>query len=50
MKTGQKAKVTFEFIGHPEYVQSGARIFIREGRCKGIGEVTDIVEYIPPIV
>jgi len=45
LKTGQKAKVRFEFIGHPEFIRKGSRIFFREGHCKGIGEVTQIFEY-----
>jgi len=49
LKTGQKAKVIFEFIGHPEYVRKGDCILFREGRCKGIGEVTDTIQYQPPV-
>jgi len=45
LKTGQRAKVLFKFIGHPEYIQTGDRIFIREGRSKGIGEITKIYPY-----
>lgn len=30
---------------HPEFLQVGSRILFREGRTKGIGEVTKLVPY-----
>jgi len=45
LRTGQKARVKFEFIGHPQYLRNGDRMFFREGRCKGVGEVTQFFEY-----
>ena len=32
----------FKFIKNPEFVKSGARILFREGRTKGIGQVTQV--------
>ena len=37
-----QASVMFKFIKNPEFVKSGARILFREGRTKGIGQVTQV--------
>lgn len=42
LRTGDKAKVIFKFMYRPEYLKEGMRIIFREGRCKGIGIVTNI--------
>ena len=34
--------MVFKFIKNPEFVKSGARILFREGRTKGIGQVTQV--------
>ena len=38
----RQASVMFKFIKNPEFVKSGARILFREGRTKGIGQVTQV--------
>lgn len=45
LKTGQRAKIRFKFIRQPEYIHVGDRILFREGRSKGIGEITQIYPY-----
>lgn len=36
LRTGDKAKVKFRFIKHPEYIKSGQRMVFREGRTKAV--------------
>ncbi len=42
IRTGDKAKVIFEFLYYPEYLKEGRQIIFREGRTKGIGKITKI--------
>ncbi len=44
LRTGDRAKITFEFLYRPEYIQEGSRIVFREGRTRGIGIVTKLLE------
>lgn len=44
MRTGDQAKVTFEFKFKPEFVQLNNQIVFREGNTKGIGKITKIYE------
>ena len=39
LRTGDRARVTFEFMYRPEYMVLGTRLIFREGRTKGIGKV-----------
>lgn len=39
LRTGDRAKVTFEFCFQPEYLKVGTRILLAEGRCKIVGIV-----------
>lgn len=39
LRTGDKAKVKFRFIKHPEYIRPGQRMVFREGRTKAVGTV-----------
>jgi len=39
LRTGDKAKVMFRFIKHPEYIKSGQRMVFREGRTKAVGNI-----------
>eukprot|EP01121_Diplochlamys_sp_Union-15-3_P009278 TRINITY_DN2524_c0_g1_i5.p2 TRINITY_DN2524_c0_g1~~TRINITY_DN2524_c0_g1_i5.p2 ORF type:complete len:276 (+),score=45.58 TRINITY_DN2524_c0_g1_i5:1007-1834(+) len=41
LRTGDRAKVKFRFLYNPEYLKNGMRIIFREGRCKGIGIITN---------
>jgi GTPase len=42
IRTGDRARVQFQFLYSPEYLTEGSRIIFREGRTKGIGEITKI--------
>ncbi|XP_033101158.1 GTP-binding protein 2-like [Anneissia japonica] len=45
LKTNEKATVRLHFIKHPEYLRVGSRLFLREGRTKGMGQVTRVIPY-----
>jgi len=34
LRTGDRAKVQFEFISHPEFVKEGMKLLFREGKTK----------------
>jgi len=42
IRTDDKAKVRFRFLYNPEYLKKGSRIIFREGRTKGMGNITDV--------
>ena len=42
IRTNDAARISFRFIRHPEYLRVGARLFFRDGKTKGIGNVTSI--------
>ncbi|KAI8376921.1 translation protein [Blakeslea trispora] len=44
LRTGDRAKVEFEFVKHPEYLTVGTRLIFREGRTKGVGKITRLVK------
>ena len=44
LRTGDKAEVVFRFVRRPEYVRVGDTFVFREGRTKGLGKITGIVE------
>ncbi|KAF8629670.1 hypothetical protein AX17_005609 [Amanita inopinata Kibby_2008] len=39
LRTGDRAKVQFEFISHPEYVKEGMKLLFREGKTKASSHV-----------
>ncbi|KAH9489526.1 GTP binding protein [Bulinus truncatus] len=45
IKTNEKASVIFKFKYRPEHIRVGARLLFREGRSKGMGEVTKIIPH-----
>lgn len=45
IKTNDAALVSFKFIRNPEYLNLGSRLLFRDGRTKGIGNVTKIDKY-----
>ncbi|KAL8615644.1 GTP binding protein [Nucella lapillus] len=49
IKTNEKARVIFRFKFKPEYIRVGARLLFRDGRTKGVGEVTQIFPFEPHI-
>ncbi|XP_013391354.1 GTP-binding protein 2-like [Lingula anatina] len=45
LQTNEKAQVRFRFIKQPEYIVEGSRLLFRDGKTKGMGEVTKIFPY-----
>lgn len=43
LRTGDKARVHFRFIKHPEYLRPGQRLVFREGRTKAVGNVVGVL-------
>ncbi|KAF5354728.1 hypothetical protein D9756_005278 [Leucocoprinus leucothites] len=43
LRTGDRAKVQFEFISHPEFVKEGMKLLFREGKTKGLGVITKLL-------
>lgn len=41
LRTGDKARVRFRFIKHPEYLRPQQRLVFREGRTKAVGNVIE---------
>ncbi|KAJ2813626.1 hypothetical protein FBU31_007417, partial [Coemansia sp. 'formosensis'] len=44
LRTGDRARVIFQFIRHPEYLTEGTRLIFREGRTKGVGKVLRVLD------
>lgn len=44
LRTGDRATVRFHFLYRPEFMKVGQRMIFREGRTKGIGTVTKLIE------
>ena len=42
LKSGDRGKVKMRFKYHPQYVYEGQKFIFREGRSKGMGEITKI--------
>ena len=42
VRTGDTAKVLFEFLFHPEFIELNSKIVFREGNTKGIGRIIKI--------
>ncbi|KAJ2757482.1 hypothetical protein IWQ56_006256, partial [Coemansia nantahalensis] len=43
LRTGDRARVVFQFIRNPEYIPDGSRLIFREGRTKGVGKVVRVL-------
>ncbi|KAJ2634703.1 hypothetical protein GGF40_004042 [Coemansia sp. RSA 1286] len=43
LRTGDRARVLFQFIRHPEYILPDTRLIFREGRTKGVGKVLRVL-------
>ncbi|KAJ2008821.1 hypothetical protein GGI04_000961 [Coemansia thaxteri] len=43
LRTGDRARVIFQFVRHPEYLTEGTRLIFREGRTKGVGKVIKVL-------
>lgn len=44
LRTGDRAQVKFHFLYRPEFIKVGQRLIFREGRTKGIGTVTKLLD------
>ena len=44
LRSGDKAEVVFSFRKRPEYIRVGDTFVFREGRTKGLGKVTEILD------
>ena len=42
LEAGEKGRIRFRFLKYPEFLRVGRRVLFREGRTKGIGEITKI--------
>ena len=43
LRTGDRGLVRFRFINSPEYIHLGANILFREGRTRGLGQITRFI-------
>ena len=43
LRTGVRARVTFEFMYRPEYLQVGTKVLFTEGKTKAIGSIRELV-------
>jgi GTPase len=43
IRTGDRAKVVFEFLSHSEFVKEGQYILLREAKTKVLGIVTKVL-------
>lgn len=43
LRTGDRGIVRFRFIRSPEYLHEGATILFREGRTRGLGQITKLI-------
>lgn len=43
LRTGDRAKVKFEFMKQPEFVKLGQKLLFREGKTKGLGVITKLL-------
>jgi len=41
-RSGDRAKIHFRFMKHPEMLQVGMRIIFREGRTRGLGKIVEL--------
>ncbi|KAG2234910.1 hypothetical protein INT48_000337 [Thamnidium elegans] len=44
LRTGDRANVRFKFVKNPEYLTIGTRLIFREGRTKGVGKITKLLD------
>ncbi|MBW0478102.1 hypothetical protein O181_017817 [Austropuccinia psidii MF-1] len=44
LRTGDRAHVKFEFMKQPEFVKVGQKLLFREGKTKGLGVITKLID------
>lgn len=42
LRTGDKSKIKFRFVHHPEYIEKNSIIVFREGQTKGVGKIINL--------
>ena len=42
LRAGDRAKVVFQWLYRPEFVEEGFRVIFREGRTRGLGSITKV--------
>ena len=43
LRTGVRARVTFEFMYRPEFLQPGTKVLFTEGKTKAIGTIVELL-------
>lgn len=43
LRTGVRARVTFEFMYRPEFLQQGTKVLFTEGKTKAIGTIRELL-------
>ena len=43
LRTGDRALITFKYCDRPEYLRVGDTLLFREGRCKGVGRIVQLL-------
>ena len=44
LRTGVRARCTFEFMYRPEYLRVGTKVLFTEGKTKAIGTIRELTE------
>ena len=44
LRTGVRARVTFEFMYSPEFIQKETKVLFTEGKTKAIGTIRELLE------
>lgn len=42
LRSGDKAKIKFKFMFHPEFLEDNSLLVFREGKTKGVGRITNL--------
>jgi hypothetical protein len=43
LRTGDRARIHFHYCYRPEYLREGDTLLFREGRCKGVGRIVQLL-------
>ena len=44
LRTGVRARVKFEFMYRPEFLQKDTKVLFTEGKTKAIGTICDLID------
>ena len=42
LRTGDKARIRFQFMNRPEHLETGTKLMFREGETKGVGKIVEV--------